>query len=94
MNMLATPIRPAPLTMDEVQDRLSAAHECIGRAGRFSLTMNIVDGEIYAYVTHWFRPETHAFEDCKSVGTGTVADCLAAVERYAAQHAAEQRDAA
>lgn len=78
------------MTIEEVQARLRAAHARIGREGRFALTLNLGhqnngDGED-CYITHWFRPEPHAFEDCKAVGSGTVAECLAALDRYVAAY--------
>ena len=38
------------------------------------------------YITHWFRPTPYAFEDCKAVGSGSVADCIAALDRYVASY--------
>lgn len=70
-------------TIDQVQARLRAAHAGIGREGRFALTLTL-DGREDCYLTHWVRPEPHAFEDCKAVGSGTLADCLAALDRYVA----------
>lgn len=71
------------MTIEEVQARLRAAHARIGNEGRFALTLTL-NGTEEAYLTHWFRPAPHAFEDCKAVGSGTVAECLAALERYVA----------
>lgn len=72
--------RGAP-TIDQVQAHLRAAHAGIGRDGRFALTLTL-DGREDCYLTHWVRPEPHAFEDCKAIGSGTLADCLAALDRY------------
>ena len=71
------------LTVEEVQSRIRAAHARIGNEGRFSLTLTLTGTE-EAYLTHWFRPDPYAFEDCKAVGSGTIAECLAALERYVA----------
>ncbi|WP_448189932.1 hypothetical protein [Azospirillum sp. sgz301742] len=71
------------MTIEEVQARLRAAHARIGHEGRFALTLSLTGTE-EAYLTHWFRPDPHAFEDCKAVGSGTITECLAALERYVA----------
>lgn len=75
------------MTIGEVQARLRAAHARIGHEGRFALTLGLgLNGTEDCYITHWFRPEPHAFEDCKAVGSGTLSDCLAALDRYAAAY--------
>ncbi|SMH45028.1 hypothetical protein [Azospirillum agricola] len=71
------------MMIEEVQARLRAAQAQIGREGRFALTLTL-NGREDCYITHWFRPDPHAFEDCRAVGSGTVADCLAALDRYVA----------
>ena len=71
------------MTIEEVQTRLRAAHARIGHEGRFALTLTLTGNE-EAYLTHWFRPDPYAFEDCKAVGSGTITECLAALERYVA----------
>ncbi len=73
------------MMIEEVQARLRAAHARIGHEGRFALTLSL-NGSEECYITHWFRPEPHAFEDCKAVGSGTVAECLAALDRYVAAY--------
>ncbi|WP_448204800.1 hypothetical protein [Azospirillum sp. sgz302134] len=73
------------MTIEEVQARLREAHARIGREGRFALTLSL-NGHEDCYITHWFRPEPHAFEDCKAVGSGTMAECLAALDRYVATY--------
>ncbi|WP_246337210.1 hypothetical protein [Azospirillum oleiclasticum] len=73
--------RRGALTIDQVQARLRSAHAGIGREGRFALTLTL-DGREDCYLTHWMRPEPHAFEDCKAIGSGTLADCLVALDRY------------
>ncbi len=71
------------MTIEEVQARLRAAHARIGHEGRFALTL-ISSKTDEAYLTHWFRPDPTAFEECKAVGSGALTDCLAALERYTA----------
>lgn len=71
------------LTIDQVQARLRAAHAGIGQEGRFALTLTL-DGREDCYLTHWVRPEPHAFEDCKAVGSGSLDECLVALDRYVA----------
>ncbi|MBY6264508.1 hypothetical protein EI613_21680 [Azospirillum sp. 412522] len=71
------------MTIEEVQARLRAAQARIGREGRFALTLSL-DGREECYITHWFRPEPHAFEDCRAVGSGTLSECLDALDRYVA----------
>ncbi len=73
------------MTIEEVRARLRAAHARIGHEGRFALTLSL-NGHEECYITHWFRPEPQAFEDCKAVGAGTLADCLAALDRYVAAY--------
>jgi hypothetical protein len=73
------------MTIEEVQARLRDAHARIGKDGRFALTLSL-DGREECYITHWYRPEPHAFEDCKAVGFGTTAECLDALERYVAAY--------
>lgn len=77
--------RRGALTIDQVQARLRTAHAGIGREGRFALTLTL-DGREDCYLTHWVRPEPHAFEDCKAIGSGTLADCLVALDRYVATY--------
>lgn len=69
------------MTIDEVKAILRDAHVRIGCEGRFALTLNLQPEE-ECYITHWFRPTPYAFEDCRAVGVGTLADCLDALERY------------
>lgn len=73
------------MTIEEVQARLRAAHARIGHEGRFALTLSL-NGSEDCYITHWYRPEPHAFEDCRAVGSGTMAECLAALDRYVAAY--------
>ena len=73
------------MTIEQLQKRLREAHARIGFEGRFAFTLGqqAADG---CYITHWFRPTPYAFEDCRSVGAGTVADCIAALDRYVADY--------
>lgn len=73
------------MSIEEVQARLRAAHARIGHEGRFALTLTLDGGED-CYITHWCRPDPHAFEDCRAVGSGTIRECLAALDRYAASY--------
>ncbi|WP_247886964.1 hypothetical protein [Azospirillum sp. SYSU D00513] len=86
--VMKTGVSAKGMTIEEVQARLRAAHARIGRNGRFALTLSL-DGREECYITHWFRPEPHAFEDCKAVGSGTTAECLEALERYVAAYRPE-----
>ncbi|MCW2243375.1 hypothetical protein [Azospirillum canadense] len=79
------------MMIEEVQARLRAAHARIGHEGRFALTLSL-NGTEECYITHWFRPEPHAFEDCKAVGSGTIAECLAALDRYVAAYQRKPTD--
>ncbi|WP_158044471.1 hypothetical protein [Skermanella pratensis] len=77
------------MTIEQLQKRLREAHARIGFEGRFAFTIGQQDSPQAGggcYVTHWFRPTPFAFEDCKSVGAGTVADCVAALDRYVADY--------
>ena len=71
------------MQIEEVQARLRLARAQI-RGGRFAFTMSEGGDREEAYLTHWFYPEPGAFEDCKAVGSGTVEECLAALDRYVA----------
>jgi hypothetical protein len=76
------------MTLEELQHRLREAHARIGFEGRFAFTIDqsagleARDQRGGCYITHWFRPTPYAFEDCKAVGSGSVADCIAALDRY------------
>lgn len=73
------------MKLETLQAKLKLAHIRIGREGRFALTLNEGSSED-CYITHWFRPEPFAFEDCKHVGSGSVAECIAALDRYVADY--------
>jgi len=84
------------MTIEELQRRLRQLHARLGFEGRIAVTVNqegqaAGDGRIgfaqsHFYVTHWFRPDGSAFEDCKAVGQGTLEECLTALDRYADQY--------
>ena len=78
------------MTIEQLQARLREAHARIGHNGRFAFTID--QGGQSAedcYITHWFRPTPYAFEDCKAVGSGTVDECLAGLDRYVAAYDAQ-----
>ena len=91
MTMMQTRIgvSDADMTFGEIHQRVMNAWQRMGCVGRFSLTDCIgskadgIDGAVY--VTHWFRPDAHAFEDCRDVGSGTLRECLDAVDAYASR---------
>jgi hypothetical protein len=84
--------KTSDMTLEQLQKRLRDAHARIGFEGRFAFTidqsaaLSTGKGHGGCYVTHWFRPTPYAFEDCKAVGSGSVADCIAALERYVAAY--------
>lgn len=67
------------MTLGEVRTRLGEASHRLG--GRFALTLSEGGGPP-CYLTHWTRPEPHAFETCRMVGAGSLAVCLSALDRY------------
>jgi hypothetical protein len=85
----------ATMTLEQLQKRLREAHARIGFEGRFAFTidqsaaLNAGKGHGGCYVTHWFRPTPYAFEDCKAVGSGSVADCIVALDLYVETYRAE-----
>ncbi len=80
------------MTIDELRAQLRQVHAAIGGEGRFSFTVGMEPGEP-CYVTHWVRTGSTGFEDCRSVGMGTVPECLAALERYALSYRRQPTDA-
>lgn len=75
------------MTLEELNRRLAALHRRMGGEGRIALTLTQEPGPAPgAYVTHWVKPDGSSFEDCIAVGQGTVEQCLAALERYAAAY--------
>lgn len=79
------------ITIEQLQKRLRDAHARIGFEGRFAFSIDQSAGlrtgsSGACYVTHWFRPTPYAFEDCKAVCSGSVADCIAALDRYVASY--------
>jgi len=73
------------MTVEKLQERLREAHARIGFEGRFAFTID-QRPEAGCYITHWFRPTPYAFEDCKAVGSGTVEECMAGLDRYVASY--------
>lgn len=74
------------MTIAQLRRRLREQHARMGFEGRLALTLELDergDDPDSAYVTHWFRPQGAAFEECVAVGHGTLEACLAAVGRYA-----------
>ncbi len=74
------------MTVDELRDRLRRAQAEIGPEERFSITFyqQRPDGGAECSIMHWARPEGSALETCEEVGHGTLAECLAELERYVA----------
>jgi len=54
----------------------------LGSQGRITFSVGMEDGEP-CWVSHWIRTGSTGYEDCRAVGMGSVAECLAALERYA-----------
>jgi len=83
------------MTIEQLQARLREAHARIGHNGRFAFTIDqgsdqsTTQSGSDCYITHWFRPTPYAFEDCKAVGSGTVDECLAGLDRYVAAYDAQ-----
>jgi hypothetical protein len=80
------------MTIEQLQARLRDAHARIGNDGRFSFTVNQSGTGTECYVTHWFRPTPYAFEDCRTVGTGTATECLKSLDRYVDAYARRPTD--
>lgn len=79
------------MSIEELQAHLRDAHERIGNFGRFSFTINQDSYELQpikgkCYITHWFRPTPYAFEDCRSIGSGSAEECLESLDAYVEQH--------
>lgn len=73
------------MTLEELRSHLRAAHARIGHEGRFSFTLAQEERET-CYLTHWVRSPGAYYETCRTVGVGTVADCLAALDAYARRY--------
>jgi hypothetical protein len=69
------------ITVDELRARLRRAQAEIGSEGHFSVTFYQQEGGGCS-IMHWTRPEGSPVEACEEVGHGTLAECLAALERY------------
>lgn len=74
------------MTIDQLRRRLAAAHRRMGGKGRFSLTINEGDAP-RCFVTHWLPPGPSGFGDCRTVGLGSVDDCLKSLDAYVAREA-------
>lgn len=71
----------ATMTLNDVRARLRRAQAVLGDGGRFSLTLHQPrQGE--CSILHWFRADRGSGEDCREIGHGTIAECLAALDRY------------
>lgn len=70
------------MTIEQLQARLREAHAQIGCDGRFSFTVNQSNSGTECYITHWFRPTPYAFEDARTIGKGSVLECLKSLDRY------------
>jgi hypothetical protein len=81
------------MTIEELQTRLETVHARIGHEGRFSFTLHQRQAGPECYVTHWVRTGRYGVEDCKSVGIGSLAECLDALDRYAAAYRRRPTDA-
>lgn len=77
------------MTLDQLQTRLHALHAKTGFDGRLSLSVEAERGEPCS-LTHWYRPARYAPMMHRTVGVGSPADCLAALERYVARLQAER----
>lgn len=79
-------------TLEDIQRHLREAHARIGFEGRFAFSIdqsspiNPVKGHGGCYILHWFRPSPYAFEDCKSIGSGSLDDCLTGLEDYVSRY--------
>ncbi|HET8727294.1 MAG TPA: hypothetical protein VFO41_07260 [Alphaproteobacteria bacterium] len=77
----------ATMTLDQLRHRLRRARAAIGGRGRFSVTFHQLDrqperGE--CSILHW--SDKNGAEECREIGYGTPADCLAALDRYVESH--------
>ena len=73
---------PGGLTVDDLRVRLRRAAAEIGGAGRFSVTFYQQDGGGCS-IMYWAPPDDDsAVERCEEVGHGTLAECLAALDRF------------
>jgi hypothetical protein len=71
------------MTVEELQARLNRARAAMGY-GRFALTLSQGDRK-EAYLTFWFLPDQYAIaEECRTVESGTLDDCMDALDRYVA----------
>ena len=81
----------ATITVDGLRARLRRAQAEIGPEGRFSVTFyQQPDGGAGCSVMRWTRADASGLERCEEIGHGTLAECLAALERYVAAHRRQQ----
>jgi hypothetical protein len=87
-----TMILTRPITLDDILERLRTAHARINFEGRFSFAidqsspLDTIKNKGRCYIMHWFRPTPYAFEDCKSIGSGSLSDCMDALEDYVVRY--------
>ena len=81
-NTAAAPRSGAGMTVDELRARLRRAQGQLGAGGHFSVTFYHRDGGGCS-IMYWTRRDgAEAVERCDEVGHGTLAECLAALDRY------------
>lgn len=71
------------VTVEQMRQRLLDAQAKIGE-GRLVLSMTTepTDNVGPFFLTHWFRPTPDAFEDCRTVGNGTLTQMQTALSLY------------
>jgi hypothetical protein len=75
-------------TIEALQKHLRDAHARIGFDGRFSFTIDqsapLTPGRTQGgcYISHWFRPTPYAYETCRAVSSGSIAQCIDGLDRY------------
>ena len=81
----AMPHEEQHMQIEELRRRLRRAHARMGQEGRLAFTVNQEPGEP-CFLTHWLKPDGAAFEDCRVIAQGSLAQCLDALDRYAAAY--------
>lgn len=77
------------MTTDEALRRIFDAQAATG--DKFALTIGHVidmDNKATAFLMRYWRPDPHAWPKSEEIGHGSVDDCMAALDRFVAQHAA------
>jgi hypothetical protein len=75
------------MTPDQLRARLRRARADLGPGGgRFSLTFSEEPQGGACSLMHWSRPDGAAVEACSEIAHGTLDACLAALDRYVAEH--------